>query len=99
MSSDHVMTIRLSKEEREKIAQKAKLCFMSINQYVKFKLFEEEYGLHKHISLVMRLMISSYMHVRALGIKHLPVEELNKIQKDSEEEFRRLNIQKDGRID
>lgn len=98
MSSENMITIRLSKEEKENIAQNAKAHFMSLNQYVKFKLFEEN-DLFKHVPLMMRIMINGYMHVRALGIKHLTTDELNKINKDSQEEFGKLHIQKDGCID
>lgn len=100
MSSDNVITIRISKEEKDQITQKAKEYFMSVNQYAKFKLLEEKSDfLNKNVPLIMRIMISGYMHVRSLGIKHLTKEELNRIHQDSEEEFRKLNIQKDGRID
>lgn len=90
--SSKVIIVRFSDEEKKRIKDEAANACMSINQYIKYKVFDS------HSSLLTRIAISGYMHTRALGLKHLSKQEIERIDKESEEEFQKLGIQKDGSI-
>lgn len=96
-SSDSGIIFRMSKEENSRLREEAANSCMSINQYIKYKVFDTP--LNKNFPLLMHLAISGYMHIRALGLKHLTKQEIERIDKESEEEFQKLGIQKDGSID
>ena len=96
------MTLRLTKSEKDKLKEEAHGSCMSLNQYIKYRLLESEVSdgvnksafLDQNLALLARVLINGYFHIRLLGLKHLSKEELERIQIESEEEFKKLGISK-----
>ncbi|MDJ1305541.1 MAG: hypothetical protein MRQ09_04835 [Candidatus Midichloria sp.] len=74
---------------------------MSLNQFVRYKLLEEEYHdhykttdfLHKMFPLLARMIIDGYGRISKISEKHCVEEDFQEIYQTSVEQFIKFGIQ------
>ena len=104
-SKELKVSIRFNNEEKELLTTECGKLGMSLSQYIRYKMLEEdkvcddgqksvaEY-LEKHMTKLSRMMIDAYYNIKALAVKELSDEEIDEIVELVHEEFDTMEIAK-----
>ena len=102
-----LIAIRLTESEKEGLERKAKDLGMTLSQYVRYKVLEDdsmqyneqrEQGamefLDKHIGKLSRIIIDGYFCTKAMAVNQLNEEEKKIISKSGLKQYKELGIVK-----
>ena len=104
-SKGTTITMRISEEEKELLTQDGEKLGMSLSQYIRYKLLEEDKAsadgqksvaeyLEKYMAKLSRMLIDSYSNIKALAYKELSTEERDEALRMSYKEFDTMGIAK-----
>ena len=97
-----IIGIRFTAEERDALEKEAETQCMSLSQFIRYKLLEEDHNpieneptktLYKALPLLSRMIIDGYMRIHKISEKNLSDNELAEIYKTTSEQFTKLGIQ------
>ena len=104
-SKGTIIAIRISEEEKELLTKECGKLGMSLSQYIRYKMLEEDKAgddgqkstteyLEKHMTKFSRMMIDAYYNIKALAVKELSDEEIDEVLELVHEEFDTMGITK-----
>ena len=104
-SKGTMIGIRVSEEEKELLAQESNKLGMSLSQYVRYKVLEEdkevenqqktaEEFLDKYIAKMSRLIIDGWVHTKAMALNNLSKEQEEDAHQMSLSEFKKMGVAK-----
>ena len=104
-SKGTMIGIRVSEEEKELLAQESNKLGMSLSQYVRYKVLEEdkevenqqktaEEFLDKYIAKMSRLIIDGWVHTKAMALNNLSKEQKDDAHQMSLSEFKKMGVTK-----
>ena len=104
-SKGTMIGIRVSEEEKGLLTQESNKLGMSLSQYVRYKVLEEdkevenqqktaEEFLDKYIAKMSRLIIDGWVHTKAMALNNLSKEQEEDAHQMSLSEFKKMGVAK-----